>query len=446
MSGQAVGSMPLAPSPVARRKNPKMATSADSPTPIVVRPTATHIPVLDGIRGLAVLLVVFNHLDAVLRPPFTPADQLFVRLSGTTWLGVDLFFVLSGFLITGILLDAKGAPGYFRTFYLRRTLRIFPLYYAFLLAIFVVLPLAGVTLVNEATRAQQGWYWTYLSNVLFARENLIPYTTGHLWSLAVEEQFYLVWPLVVLLLSRARLLRLSIGIVLLLFLARPILSLYDVTWIQFYTLTPFRMDSLAVGAALAALSRSERPLASWRPAAVRAFAAASAASLVLMLYKPLLAMVQGVPVAAVNSSSLAWDPEIQTLRFTAYGVTFGALLVLALTAGPAARLARLFSSPLLRFFGRYSYAIYIVHVPLATVALRLELAGEAFPRVAGLQWPRAILFYVMLVAVSTLFAIASWHLLEKHFLRLKTRFEYAPRVGATARESTETEREAFASP
>ena len=423
-----------------------MATAAESPTPIVVRRTASHIPVLDGIRGLAVLLVVFNHLDAVLRPPFGTADSLFARLSGTTWLGVDLFFVLSGFLITGILLDAKGRPGYFRTFYVRRTLRIFPLYYAFLLVIFVVLPLAGVSLASETTRAQQWWYWSYLSNVLFARDNVIPSTTGHLWSLAVEEQFYLFWPLVVLLLSRAALLRVSVGIVALLFALRPLLSLHDVGWIQFYTLTPFRMDSLAVGAALAALARAERPLGEWRAAAARVFLVAGAGSLLLMLYKPLLAMLQGVPVAAMNSSSLAWDPPIQTLRFTAYGLTFGALLVLALTAHGGGLSSRVFGSRLLRFFGRYSYAIYLVHVPLSTVAIRMGLGGETLPRLAGLQWPRALLFYLILVAVSTLCALASWHLLEKHFLRLKTRFEYAPRESASPRERTETEREAFASP
>src|SRR6185503_15568764 len=128
------------------------------------------------------------------------------KITGYGVWGVDLFFVLSGFLITGILLETKGRPGYFRNFYIRRTLRIVPLYYAVLALLFFVLPI-GMFAQYDASLLQmhsvQGWLWSYLSNYRLGPETSfsIPYVS-HFWSLAVEEHFYLLWPTVILLLSR----------------------------------------------------------------------------------------------------------------------------------------------------------------------------------------------------------------------------------------------------
>ena len=139
------------------------------------------------------------------------------------WIGVDLFFVLSGFLITGILYDAKGGPHYFRNFYMRRSLRIFPLYYAFLILIFAVMPLLRASGADHV--GKQVWMWTYLSNVLFARVGWegMPAHTTHLWSLAIEEQFYLLWPLLVWLASRRRLIQLCVGSIAVAFATRLVL-------------------------------------------------------------------------------------------------------------------------------------------------------------------------------------------------------------------------------
>src|SRR5262249_17527292 len=115
------------------------------------------------------------------------------------WVGVNVFFVLSGFLITGILLDTKHEPHYFKFFYMRRVLRIFPLYYGTLIAIFFVLP--ALKMAPFISASQQFWYWTYLGNWGKGR-NLNVGSLGYFWSLGVEEQFYLVWPLVIYVLPR----------------------------------------------------------------------------------------------------------------------------------------------------------------------------------------------------------------------------------------------------
>jgi peptidoglycan/LPS O-acetylase OafA/YrhL len=135
-----------------------------------------RIATLDGLRGLAILLVMFSHF-AIANPPTEHwINQALSRAMRTGWIGVDLFFVLSGFLITGILVDARGHAGYFRNFYMRRVLRIFPLYYASLLVLVVVLPTAvGPTPGMVQMQADAAWYWLYLANIKIAVSG---WTTG----------------------------------------------------------------------------------------------------------------------------------------------------------------------------------------------------------------------------------------------------------------------------
>src|SRR5207248_1231599 len=146
------------------------------------------IPQLDGIRGVAILVVILHN------------SGRFPRLFANGWMGVDLFFVLSGFLITGILLDTKESESYFKNFYARRCLRIWPLYYSLLLFMFVLVPLLRPSEAHIIFEKSSPW-WAY---PLFLQNFLIPISTnaaGPLaitWSLAIEEQFYLVWAVVVL--------------------------------------------------------------------------------------------------------------------------------------------------------------------------------------------------------------------------------------------------------
>ena len=130
----------------------------------------TYIPALDGIRGIAILLVMLHHFTIYggMQPTAT-ADKLFYLVASAGWCGVDLFFVLSGFLITGILFDTKESSHFFRNFYMRRCLRIFPLYYGSLAVVFIVLPwFMPLGWRFHQLLTEQGWYWVYLSNVLIA--------------------------------------------------------------------------------------------------------------------------------------------------------------------------------------------------------------------------------------------------------------------------------------
>src|SRR5438067_7660244 len=161
-----------------------------------------HILALDGLRGIAILLVVVCHFVSNLHIAADGWAWPLVAIAHAGWTGVDLFFVLSGFLITGILIDARGSDSYFKAFYARRALRIVPAYYGFLFAIFVVLPFLHLGAGNDymLAREHQSWYWLYLTNVMMAIGEIPgrgPYPSTLFWSLAVEEQFYLLWPLIV---------------------------------------------------------------------------------------------------------------------------------------------------------------------------------------------------------------------------------------------------------
>ena len=169
-----------------------------------------HIAALDGIRGTAILLVVIHHLARSVEFEFNLIHPL-LRGAAFGWIGVDLFFVLSGFLITGILYDSKASGGYFKNFHMRRVLRIFPLYYGALLLVLLlraIWPEAGIY-----GSESQAWVWVYLTNVVIARKGLGVFgLVDHFWYLAVEQHFYLVWPLAVFLLNRRWLMQLAGGL------------------------------------------------------------------------------------------------------------------------------------------------------------------------------------------------------------------------------------------
>ena len=217
------------------------------------------MPVLDGIRGTAILAVLLFHFIA-------PENRNGLANAAVSWvfsygtLGVDLFFVLSGFLITGILYDSRTDAHYFRNFYMRRLLRIFPLYYGVLIIIFLALPLIPYLRGTEIVElgAHQAWAWLYAVNIYLAiHDGWVLSYIEHFWSLAVEEQFYLIWPLAVwLLAARPRVfLAFSLLIAAASFVGRIAASLAGAGPVVIEVLTPFQLDAFAIGGFLAVYLR-----------------------------------------------------------------------------------------------------------------------------------------------------------------------------------------------
>jgi peptidoglycan/LPS O-acetylase OafA/YrhL len=372
-----------------------------------------RVPALDGVRGLAILLVLINNLYP--ERPSIRVDRLVETATNAGWIGVDLFFVLSGFLITGILLDAKGAPDYFRNFYARRVLRIVPLYYGTLLVLLALAAWGGIGTPEERAHylQRQGWYWTYLVNLMTAwiGSGAAKFGTGPFWSLAVEEQFYLVWPLVISLLPRRRLVSLCVLMLMAALALRMVWRFAELNPEAMYLLTPARMDALAVGALLAVGARSPTArdtLARWGPIVLR-----TAGALLLGL-------------AIWRGGLSAEDVVVQTAGYSLLALMFGSLIAVLVTSDQSPRLRRAFELPPLRLLGRYSYGIYIFQGPIMFGLERSVPFVRTLPRVFGSQVPAALLVLISASALSIGLAMLSWHCYETRFLRLKDRF---PRGG-----------------
>ena len=224
-----------------------------------------HIQALDGVRGLAILSVFLYHAWPDLSHEWRGGATLNMLASAGPF-GVDLFFVLSGFLITGILLDAREGRRYFRNFYARRALRLFPVYYLYLLVVAFALPIFHRAIHTSMPDYSGPWWW-YVLYFCNWKPNWgwgDPWL-GHIWSLAVEEQFYLVWPTVVLLAGRKRLWPICLAIIAGATTLRFEWAFDGVPWNQIYRLTITRADTMAWGALGALALRSP----AWRTRAAR---------------------------------------------------------------------------------------------------------------------------------------------------------------------------------
>lgn len=373
------------------------------------------MPVLDGLRGLAMLMVLFHHL-VILAPAGWFASGI-LQLFDLGKHGLDLFFVLSGFLITGILLDSRGQRHYFRNFYARRTLRVFPLYYAVLALILLILPVllgqgrALYPLVRSWTIERQEWPWYvgYVSNFLFvARDSFGPPALDVTWSLAIEEQYYLAWAIAVCFLTPRRAAWLCGGVIVISPLVRLVSGLSGASWLQVYLATPCRMDGIAAGSLLAALLRLPecRPERLLRVA--RIVATAAACGLILLYPGKFLYGMKAVGLVA---------------GFSLTSLLFAAVMLLLLFAPAGDRAAGVFGGRWLGFFGKYSYAIYLTHMPVRDIMRRLLFTDAQLSGLHGLSLlGRQVLYFVIGIGGPVALACLSWHLYEKQWLKLKRHF------------------------
>lgn len=375
--------------------------------PVAKLTSGGHLPALDGIRGLALLLVILFH--ARLSVPRCTVDDWVLRLFGIGWSGVDLFFVLSGFLITGILLDARGSAGYLRNFYARRVLRIFPLYFAFLAIAFLLIPtLMGVSSFswNYLT-----YFLLYLTNILHAVEpRALSFPLAVTWSLSVEEQFYIIWPFVVLLAGPRRLIQICAVLIPLALLTRIGMCMADVSRGIVYSMTFCKLDALATGGFIAAVARTHGTLCLIKPAKW----AAAIASI----------GIAGLFVSTKGHMS-QYNTAVQTIGFTCLSLLFGALVLQALHGKAGSWSQRFWCSPPLRVLGKYSYAMYLCHVPVQLWVADHLWSRQQIDAIAGpSSLPGQLVFWLLVFFISLAIALVSWHLFEKHFLRLKRFFVY----------------------
>ncbi|SIO62464.1 Peptidoglycan/LPS O-acetylase OafA/YrhL, contains acyltransferase and SGNH-hydrolase domains [Singulisphaera sp. GP187] len=387
-----------------------MTIPQETDRPLASTPLSGHLTVLDGARGLAILLVMTYHFTMGMAGQSFSSRLLF-KLTSVGWCGVNLFFVLSGFLITGILYDTRTSVHRFRNFYMRRALRIFPLYYGTLLILFGLIPW-----MNRWTHGFQGverawpWLWSYGTNILISLDGKW-FPLSHYWSLAVEEHFYLIWPLFVFTLDRRSSIRACLALIAIALVVRFWLVGQGLV-LSAYTLTLSRMDGLAIGALVALSIRGEHGLGAIVPLARKGAKFCGAALVMLMLWRLGLRF---------------HDALVQTLGYLLLDLFFACLIVVLVVTPQVAPLARFFNLGVLRSLGRYSYGIYVYNSIFILVADGLSVPS----RVAA--WTDSVaverLVYVALATVSTLsMAWLSWHLLEKHFLKLKVHFESRPIV------------------
>jgi peptidoglycan/LPS O-acetylase OafA/YrhL len=369
-----------------------------------------RILVLDGIRGLAIAMVlVWHYFTVPLSESASPVLRFLSNITLQSWSGVDLFFVLSGFLIGGILIDAKSSQHYFRTFYIRRAFRILPIYVVACLAYFPVSRWA-VSGFQGTMKPAMPWYIyaTFTQNLWLASGRWHVWLSPT-WSLAIEEQFYLTLPLLIWLVPAKHLWKVATtGVIAVLeFRSIAYLQFYP-HWseVAFYVLSPFRADGLLLGVLAAILMRNPARLS---------FVRERRKALVL--------------VGAFLAAALAWctwkgwgvmSAAMSTVGYTMLGAFY--LVLLLLTIASSGTLQRIFSYRALRWLGTIAYGLYLIHVPALDLSFRLfEHRG---PRLAHAF---DLVPLTMALGGSLLLAHLSWTLFESRLVRYGHRFVYVKR-------------------
>jgi peptidoglycan/LPS O-acetylase OafA/YrhL len=368
--------------------------------------TFIRIPELDGIRGIAILLVVIWHyfVSASTAPTETPLAYV-LTAAQLTWSGVDLFFVLSGFLIGGILLDNKNASNYFKVFYIRRITRILPLYFLWLL-LFLIAPAIVTGFVPEQTST---WlfgnplpFWSYATFtqniVMILKQNMGPHWLTITWSLAVEEQFYLTLPLLIRIIPYRQLPYYLISTILLVPVARLITSFFYDGALVYNLLMPFRLDALFLGVLAAYIYRSE-PIKLFLSRRIR------------WLYGALTILLAGTTQLMLHDLLVPFGYSWLALLYTCF------LLIAVLEKRGVVSLVTRFSG--LRQVGLLAYGIYLLHEAINGlthgILLRQSILLHTLPDAAAA---------CLSMALTLGIAFLSWNFFEKHFVTFGHQWKY----------------------
>ena len=356
----------------------------------------THLWQVDALRAAAISMVLVYHCFRVPRTGYV--SEVIVRVTGSLWCGVDLFFALSGFLITTILIKTHDQPGRYKNFIARRSLRIFPLFYAWLAIFFICAPWIGVNDMGEMAAASP-WAWTYTFNWFIAKVGGYPAdpVIDHIWSLAVEEQFYLVWPILVFVCKPKWVGWLAGCGVLVAWGIKLAMWAAGSPWEVIHTQTYTRMDGLLAGGLVAWLR-----IYHWESDAVKRG-----------MFWALMLSAGGLVVLGGAYGHL-WPAEQTAVPATLlYSIFFAALLAQFVRGGAVIeRLRPLLDTDLVRWIAKLSYGIYLSHWILWRW---FAAAPEAWNSV---WWQKGI----SVVALSLLISLVLYWLIEVPFLRMKRFF------------------------
>ena len=347
-------------------------------------------------RGIAILLVVFYH------------NFGFVQYFFFGWLGVDLFFVLSGFLITDILLKTVNKPGYFKNFYAKRILRIFPIYYLSLIIFLLALPrIKDFPLDFSFYIDHEWWFWTYMQNWFLIFHNVGNTTTAiqHYWSLAVEEQFYIVWPLLIFIVRKPKVLLTIAGLLLVGVICTRLymwtMQIKDLNYFGLYTYT--RIDGICIGSMLAILQFMRSP-----------FIKKYFTGLVLLL------AAMNFVFYFINKEFNFTYPYLAIVGYTTFAMLF-AIVVHEVIQGDNKFFNFILTIKPLKFFGRISYGLYIFHWPVYLILY--EWVDKNVRPLARLSENNlAIVVSILLTSIGVLISIFSFYTFERYFLKKKKAF------------------------
>lgn len=342
-----------------------------------------YIKQLDGIRAIAALMVMFFHFfkNIEANSQFYSAIKK-ISIFGQT--GVSLFFVLSGFLITRILLSTKEKKNYFKNFYLRRALRIFPLYYLFLIIYYFLIP--SISNFQFVPFNQQIYYWIYIQNfaITFNWKNSGP---DHFWSLAVEEHFYLFWPLMVYFIQYQKI---KLGLLLIIILAFISRLFFIENKIDVFYFTLTRMDELALGALLASFEKDGK----LNYAKTKIFFI----SIVILMVPTIILWIH----TTGKSNSL-----IQLFKFNLISLIYFCLVGLTVCLKNENFLNKILKSKFFIYTGKISYGLYVYH-PLCffmtSVLLKVTNVSISF-----------FLSFLLTYLIASL----SYYFYESYFISLK---------------------------